>query len=74
MRRPSGLPDQLHEGEFAGAIDGNVEIELALGGLHLGNVDMKVPDRISLELLLCRFVAFHVRQLRNAMAPQAAMQ
>jgi len=32
-RRPPGLFHQLHEGEFAGAADGGIEVELALGGL-----------------------------------------
>ena len=32
---PSRLPDQLHEGELAGAIDGDVEVELAFSGLEL---------------------------------------
>ena len=53
-RGPSRLLDQLHEGELAGAIDGDIEIELAFGGLDLGDVDMEIADRISLELFLRR--------------------
>jgi hypothetical protein len=34
----------------------------------------KLADRIGLEPLLVRFVAFDFRQSRKAMAPQAAMQ
>lgn len=33
-RRAAGLLDQLHECEFAGAVDGDVEVEFALGGLE----------------------------------------
>ena len=61
-RSPSCLPDQLHESELARAINGDVEIKLALGGLHLGDVDVEVADRVGLELLSCRLVAFDLRQ------------
>lgn len=71
---PACLPDQLHESKFAGAINGDIEKKLAPGGLHLGNVDVEISDRISPELLLVRLVALHIRQLRNAMALKAAMQ
>jgi hypothetical protein len=39
----------LHEGELAGAIDGDVEVELAFGGLELSDVDVEIADRISLN-------------------------
>jgi hypothetical protein len=42
----------MHEGEFAGAIIGDIEVGLALGGLNLGEVDMKTADRIGLEFSL----------------------
>ena len=51
-RRSSGLLDQLHEGEFAGAINRDVEVKLALGSLNLGDIDMEVTDRIGLKLFL----------------------
>jgi hypothetical protein len=35
---PAGLPGDLDESEFARTIDSDVEVELALGGLHLGDV------------------------------------
>jgi hypothetical protein len=71
---PSRLPDQLHESELAGAIDGDVEVELAFGGLNFSDVDVEVTDRISFELLLRRLVAFAPQQSTDAMAPEAAMQ
>jgi len=49
---PSRLPDQLHEGELVGAIDGDVEVELAFDGLEFGDFDVEIADRISLEHLL----------------------
>jgi len=48
----SRLPDQLHEGKLARAIDGDVEVELAFIGLKLSNVDVEVADRVGLELFL----------------------
>jgi hypothetical protein len=33
------------------AINGNEQVELAFGRLHLGNVDVEVADRVALELL-----------------------
>ena len=46
--------------EFGCPVDGYEEIELALGSLDLGNVDMKVTDRIALEPLLGRLVPLHL--------------
>jgi len=37
------------------------QAQLALLGTHLGNVDVEVADRIALELLLVRLVAFDIR-------------
>jgi len=71
---PSRLPDQLHEGKLAGAIDGDVEVELAFGGLDFSDVDVEVTDRISFELLLGRLTAFDLRQSTDAVALEATMQ
>jgi len=73
-RGPARLPNQLYERELAGAINGNLEIELAFSGLNLSNVDMEIADRVSLELLPVDLVALHLRQPRDTMALQAAMQ
>jgi len=35
---------QLGKSELAGAVDGGKQIELALPGSHLGDVDMKIAD------------------------------
>ena len=53
---------QLDIGELAGPIDGHEEIELAFRGLHLGDVDVEVTDRVVLEFRLGRLVAFDLRQ------------
>jgi len=38
------MPTPSGEGEFAVPVDGHKEIKLALGGLDLGDVDVKEPD------------------------------
>jgi hypothetical protein len=43
---------QFREGELAGAIDCDEEVELAFGGVHFGDVDVEVTDGIGLERLL----------------------
>ena len=73
-RGPSRLPGQLNERELAGAIDRDIEVELAFGGLELGDVDVEIADRISLELFLRGTTAFNLRQSADAMALEAAMQ
>ena len=40
---------QFDEGELRGSVDGDEEVELALRGSNLGDVDMKLADRIGLE-------------------------
>jgi hypothetical protein len=72
-RGPSGLLDQLHNGEFARSINGDIEIELALGGLDLGDIDVEISDRIGFEPLLGGLVALDLRQSRDAVTRQAAM-
>lgn len=43
---------QLGKGELAGPIYGHEQVELALFGPHLGDVDVEVPDSVVLEDLL----------------------
>jgi hypothetical protein len=65
---------QFHEGELRGSVDGNEEVELALLRPDLGDVDMEVADRITLESRALRLVAPGVRQSADAVALEAAMQ
>jgi hypothetical protein len=53
---------QLGKGELGGPVDGDEEVEPAFGGVHLGNVDVEVADRIGLELALAQLVAFDIGQ------------
>ena len=52
-----GLLVQLDEGELGRAVDGHEEIELALLGPDLGDVDVEEADRVALELGLFGLVA-----------------
>src|SRR5215210_7590131 len=53
---------------------GHEEVELALLGSDLGDVDVEVADRIRLEPLLRGLVALGLGQARDAVALQAAVQ
>jgi len=59
-RGSSGLADQLNDSEFARAINGDIEVELAFGGLDLGDVYVHLADWVGLESLLGGLVAFDI--------------
>lgn len=65
---------KLDEGELRGAIDPDIESEFAFLGTDFGDVDVKVADRVGLELLLGRPVAGHVGQPADAVVLDAAVQ
>ena len=70
-----GAFDQLHEGELRSAVDSHEQVELAFGSAHLGKIDVKIPDRITLKLLAARLArTFHLGQAADAMPLQASMQ
>ena len=68
------LAMEFDEGELAGAVDGYEQPQLALGGLHLGDVDVEVADRVGLELTLGLLLAGHLRQSADAVPQEAAVQ
>ena len=41
---------QFDEGELRGSVDGDEEVELALRGSNLGDVDMKLAEALNLRL------------------------
>jgi hypothetical protein len=63
-----GFLVQLDEGELGGPVDRHEQVEPAFLGTDLGNVDVEVADRISLELALVRLVALHLWQAGDAVA------
>ena len=48
--------------------------ELSFSSLHFGNVYVEEADRVAFELRPLRLVALHIRQARDAMSLQTAVQ
>src|SRR3954468_21469043 len=68
-----GFFGKLDEGELRSSVDRHEEVELSLGGLHFGDVDVEEADRIRLELFLCRLVAFDLSKTADPMPLQTTM-
>ena len=66
--------NELSDGELGSPVDSDEQVELALGSLHLGNVDVEEADGVALELLALGLVAFDIRKPRDAMTLQAPVQ
>ncbi len=47
---------QLGVRKLRGSVNGDEEVELIGFGAHFGNVDVEIPNRIALELLLRRLL------------------
>jgi hypothetical protein len=58
---PAGLLHELGAGELGSAVDGYEKEELARGGLHRRDVDVKEADGVALELRARRLVPAHIR-------------
>lgn len=71
---PVSLPYELGHRELSGAVNADEEIELALGSLRLGDVNVEEADRLAPELLALRLVAADVRQAWDAISLQAAVK
>ena len=69
-----GLLMRLDEDELRSAVDGHEEIELALFGAYLRDIDVEVADRVELELLAPGRVAVHVWQPGDIVPLQTAVQ
>jgi len=54
---------KLDKGELGGAVDRDEQIELALFGADLGEIDVEVADGVGLELTPVRLVAFNSGKL-----------
>jgi len=57
---PRSFLVQLHESELRGSIDGDEEIEPSHRSANLGDIDVEVSDRITLELAPCTLAILHV--------------
>ncbi|AOX17760.1 hypothetical protein A0U89_12200 [Kozakia baliensis] len=75
---PGGLPigflNQLCDSELAGPVNRNEEVQLALGGPDLCDIEMKEPDQVAFETLSFGLVSLDVRQPGYPVTLKAAMQ
>ena len=65
---------QPHEGEFARSIDRHLKAQLAFRCADFSEINVEEADRIALEARLGRLVVFDIREPRDPMALQTAMQ
>ena len=66
--------NELGDGELGCPVDADEQVELALGSLHLGDVDVEEADGVAFEFLPPGLVAFDIGQARDAMSLQAPMK
>jgi hypothetical protein len=64
----------LDEGELRRSVDGDEQVELALRSSNLGEVDMKLADRIGLEFAFGGGFAFDLRQPGDLVALQTPVK
>ena len=64
----------LDEDELRRSVDGDEQVELALRSSNLGDVDMKVADRIGLEFAFGGGFAFDLRQAGDLVALQTPVK
>jgi hypothetical protein len=62
---------QAGEGDLGGTVNRHKKIESAFGGTDLGDVKVKVADRVALELLAWWFVAADFGEPADAVALEA---
>jgi hypothetical protein len=64
----------LDEGELRRSVDGDEQVKLALRSSNLGEVDMKLADRIGLEFAFGGGFAFDLRQPGDLVALQTPVK
>lgn len=69
-----GIYNELGDGELGRLVNSDKEKELVLGSLHLGNVDVKESDGITLEFPALGLATFDIRHARDAVPLQTAVQ
>src|ERR1700678_4719194 len=65
---------QFDKGVLRRSVDCDEQVELALRGSNLGDVDMKIADRIGLEFSFGRGFAFDLRQPGDPVALQTSVK
>ena len=71
---PVSFVDQLRDRELARAVYADEQVHLAFGGPHFGNIDVEEADRVALEALPLRLIAFDVRQAGDPLSLEATVQ
>lgn len=66
--------NELSNSELGCPVNADEQVKLPFGGLHLGDVDVKEPDGVALELLPSGLVSLDIRKARNAMTLKAPVQ
>ena len=64
---------QLGKGKLGGTVNRHQQVQLTFLGLHLGNVEVEIADRICLEPTFLRFLG-NLWQAADPMTLQAAVQ
>lgn len=58
----SGLLEQFREDELRSAVNSDQQIEPTIGTTNLGNIDVEISNRISLELTLGTGAVVNIRE------------
>ena len=73
-RTAVGLLVQSNKGEFRRSVDRDEQVELAFCCAQFGDIDVEITDRIGFEFLFGGDLVLDLRQARDAVPFQAAMQ
>ena len=68
------IGSELGDDVIVAKVNVDEEMELALGGSELGNIDVEVANGVALETLPLGLVDVHVRKARDAMPLETSMQ
>ncbi|QBL95585.1 hypothetical protein KSAC_34060 (plasmid) [Komagataeibacter saccharivorans] len=61
-RSSVGFAHKLRYRKLSGTVYAHEKVKLAFGNLDFGNIEVKEPDRIALEVLPFWLVSFDIRQ------------
>ena len=68
------LSNELSDRELGRSVNAHKEIELSLSRLDFSNINVEETNGVALELLAFGLIALDIRQARDAMSQQAAVQ
>ena len=67
------LVDELDKGRLAGTVYGDIQMQLALCGVNLGQINVEIAYWVALELLFGGFIAFDIRKSTPSRACKHAL-